>query len=117
MTEKVLIFDSGTLINLSMNGLLYILESLKTHFKGKLIITKAVKYETVDRPIGISRFELGALQVKNLLDAGILELSSSLGIPDVLIQKRTGEIRCICICAGFKYCRKGTGQGKVPGAA
>ena len=65
---RVLILDSGPLINLSMNGLLYILEGLKAHFQGKIIITRQVKYETIDRPLNVPRFELGALRIKNLLD-------------------------------------------------
>ena len=48
MTQKALIFDSGTLINLTMNCLLYILPELKKIFKGKLLITSAVKYEIID---------------------------------------------------------------------
>lgn len=88
---KALIFDSGALINLSMNGLLYILEPLKKNFQGKFLITKQVKYEVVDRPIGIQRFELGALIVKNLIDKGVLEMPSSLGITDELIDSGTKE--------------------------
>lgn len=86
---KALIFDSGTLINLSMNGLLYILEELKKNFNGKFIITNDVKYETIDKPIGISRFELGALKIQNLIDLKVLELPSSIGIKDTEIDKKT----------------------------
>ncbi len=89
---KVLIFDSGALINLSMNGLLYILESLKAKFNGKFIITKQVKYETIDRPIGIQRFELGALMVQALLDSKVIELPSSLNVSVEEIDKRTKEL-------------------------
>ena len=89
---KALIFDSGTLINLSMNGLLPILENLKKQFNGKFLITKAVKYETVDRPIGIYRFELGALRVNNLIEKGILEMSSSIGISDEELAKETARL-------------------------
>jgi hypothetical protein len=88
---KALIFDSGALINLSMNGLLYILESMKKDFDGKFLITKPVKYEVVDKPIEIKRFELGALLVKNLLDSGVLEMSSSSGVSDDLIANKTKE--------------------------
>lgn len=89
---KALIFDSGALINLSMNGLLDILEKLKKDFKGKFLITKEVKYEVVDRPIGIYRFELGALRVQNLIDSGVLESPSTLGISNELIAKKTEEL-------------------------
>ncbi len=79
---KAVIFDSGTLINLSMNGLLDILESLKKKFDVKFIITRAVKYEVIDRPIGIMRFELGALRIQKLLNDKILEMPSSLEISE-----------------------------------
>lgn len=89
---KVLVLDSGTLINLSMNGLLYILEGLKKQFNGKLLITKQVKYETVDRPIGIEKFELGAVRIQNLIDSGVLEFSDSIDIPEQLINEETAEL-------------------------
>ena len=89
---KALIFDSGPLINLSMNGLLYLLEDLKKSFDGKFIITSEVKFETIDKPIGIHRFELGALEIKRLLDLGIIELPSSLGISEELISSKTSGL-------------------------
>jgi len=89
---KALIFDSGTLINLSMNGLLPLLENLKKDFNGKFLITKEVKYETVDRPIGIYRFELGALRVSNLIERGILEMPSSIGISDEELARETARL-------------------------
>lgn len=90
--KKALIFDSGTLITLSMNGLLYILEDLKKNFDGKFLITSQVKYEILDRPLGISRFELGALQIENLIQNKILELPSSIGISDEKIKEKTKEL-------------------------
>ena len=76
---KVLILDSGALINLSMNGLLYVLEELK-NTGVKLVITSDVKYETVDRPAGIPRFELGALTINNLIINKTLETPEDFGI-------------------------------------
>lgn len=90
---KVLIFDSGPLINLSMNGLLDVLEKMKKDFDGKFIITPQVKYEIVDRPLGIPRFELGALKVQSMIERGILELPSSLGIDEELIRRNTEELK------------------------
>lgn len=88
---KAVVFDSGTLINLSLNGLLYILEGMKKQFKGKFLITEQVKYEVVDRPMGISKFELGALRVKALLDSGVLEMPESVGISSKIISSRANE--------------------------
>ena len=90
MKQKALIFDSGTLITLSMNGLLYLLEELKRVSPNvKFLITPDVKYETFDRPINVQRFELGALRVKQLLDKKILELPESLKISSQELKKRT----------------------------
>lgn len=84
---KALIFDSGTLINLAMNGLLGILPALKKKFDGKFLITKKVKWETVDKPIEIQRFELEALRIQELIESKVLELPESLEIPDKIIEE------------------------------
>lgn len=89
---KALIFDSGPLINFSMNGLLSILEELKNKFDGKFIITKQVKYETVDRPLNIKKYEWGALRVKNLIEKGVLEFPESLGISENELNNRTKDL-------------------------
>ena len=86
---KILIFDSGALITLSMNGLTYLLEKLKKTFHGKFIITEEVKYEVIDRPIKVPRFELEALRIKKLLTSNILELPSSLNIDNKTIKSKT----------------------------
>jgi hypothetical protein len=70
---KALIIDTGTFITLSMNGLLYILEKLKTD-KIRFLITPQVKYEVIDRPLKVPRFELSALRVQRLLDNKTIEL-------------------------------------------
>lgn len=89
---KALIFDSGTIINLSMNGLLYLLEGMKKNFDGKFLITKDVKSEIVDRPMNIDRFELGALRVQKMIDAGILESPSSMDVDEKEIEERTRSL-------------------------
>ena len=92
MTDKVIIFDSGTLISLSMNGLLNLVKKLKGIFHGKFIITNEVKKEIIDKPITIKRFELEALKIKQLVGEGVLEFPTSLKISDAEISKKTNEI-------------------------
>ncbi|MDP3991937.1 MAG: hypothetical protein Q8P79_00300 [Nanoarchaeota archaeon] len=87
-TEKAIIFDSGTLISFSMNGLTGILKELKSVFSGKFLITQEVKREVIDVPVKIKRFELEALKIKRLLDEGTLELPGSLGIGDSEVSDR-----------------------------
>lgn len=87
--EKVVILDSGPLINLSMNGLLYIIDELKKETDTHFLITKFVKYEVIDRPSGIPRFELGALRVKEMLANKIIELPESFNISEEEINNFT----------------------------
>ena len=82
MTQKVLIFDSGSLISLSINGLLEELKKLKKIFNGEFIITKEVKKEVVDNPIKIKMYELEALKIQNLIDEGCLNMPDKIGITD-----------------------------------
>ena len=90
--QKVLVLDSGTIINLAMNGLLYIFEELKKISEVKFILTQEVKNETVDRPINIPRFELEALRIKSLIDNKIIESPSSLGIQEEEIRDLTKHL-------------------------
>jgi len=79
---KAIIFDSGVLINMSLNGFFHILEPLRKISECKFLITKQVKYEIVDRPLKIPRFELGALRIRDLIDRKVIEMPDILGIGD-----------------------------------
>jgi hypothetical protein len=87
--KKAIIFDSGTLITLTMNGLLHEFKELKKTFDGKFLITKEVKAEVIDKPLTIKIFELEGLQIKELLSGGVLEMPSSFGISDEEVTRRT----------------------------
>ena len=91
MTKKYLIFDAGPLIAFTMNGLLPTLENLKKEFQGEFIITPAVKNEVVDYPIKTKKYELEGLKVKDLIDRGILKMSSEF-VPNNKLQEKTQEI-------------------------
>lgn len=82
MTNKAIVFDSGTLISLSMNGLTEELRDLKRIFRGNFFVTKDVVAEVIDKPLTIKRFELEALRIKQLLDEGVLENPKVIGISD-----------------------------------
>lgn len=92
MIQKAIVFDSGSLISLSMAGLFDELVGLKKIFKGKFLITKEIKGEIIDKPMNIKKFELEAIRLKELLDSGILEMPSSLKIDEEEITKKTYEI-------------------------
>jgi hypothetical protein len=90
--QKAIIIDSGSLINFSMNGILYIFEKLKKEFEGKFLITKDIEYETIKRPLKIKKYELGGLKIQALIDKGIIELPESLGINSSEIKTKTKKI-------------------------
>ncbi len=89
--NKIIIFDAGTIISLSMNGLLPELRKLKEIFKGKFIIPHEVKKELIDNAIKIKRFELEALRSKQLIEQGIVELPEAIGISKNEVSTKTFE--------------------------
>jgi hypothetical protein len=80
---KSIIFDSGPIISLALNNLLWILEPLKGRFGGKFYITEAVKKEIIDHPLQTRRFKFEAFQVIKMLKEGTIEVYES----DSLHQK------------------------------
>lgn len=81
--ERAVVFDAGTIISLTTNNLLWILEPLKKRFGGKLYITPAVRYELIEKPLNIKRFEFEGIQVLQLVHSGVLEV-----IDDSIINER-----------------------------
>ncbi|MEM3374194.1 MAG: hypothetical protein QXE31_03145 [Candidatus Woesearchaeota archaeon] len=71
---KSLVFDTGPLITLSLNNLLWILKPLKEQFKGEFFITKSVKREVIDKPLESKKFKYEAIQILKLLEEGIIKL-------------------------------------------
>ena len=75
-----------------MNGLIDLLEDLKHNFNGKFLITKSVKYETIDRPLTIKKYGLAALKIKKLLDEKVLEMPESVSIDEFELKEKAKEI-------------------------
>lgn len=71
---KSMILDSGPIISLATNNLLWILDPLKRKFNGRFYITKAVKREVVDRPLETKKFKFEAIQVEKIIERGVLEI-------------------------------------------
>lgn len=90
--SKAIIFDSGTLISFTMNGMSETLKRLKSIFNGKFMITGDVKREVIDVPLRIKKFELEALNIQGLLNQGILEMPSSIGVTDSEINKGLDQV-------------------------
>jgi len=90
--NKAIIFDSGTLISLAINGLLPELKELKKIFDGKFLITEYVRKEVIEKPLTIKRFELEGLKLKQLLDEKVLEMPSAVGVKDSEISEHTNQL-------------------------
>ncbi|MCX8194265.1 MAG: hypothetical protein N3G19_02815 [Candidatus Pacearchaeota archaeon] len=74
---KALIFDSSPIISLALNDLLYILKPLKKIFGGEFFITENVKYELIDRSLGIKKFKFEALVIQSLINQGVFKIKNN----------------------------------------
>lgn len=90
--KKAIILDTGSLITLSMSGLLYLIPELKKKTGVRFAITEKVKYEILDRPLSIPRFQLGALRIQNLVNNKDIELPKDLGISSDNVKKETQNL-------------------------
>jgi len=83
MNSKKIVFDTGPIITLATNNLLWVLEQLKAHFGGEFYITKKVKEELVDKPLQTKKFRFEAIQILPLITSGILKIYESSGLDDI----------------------------------
>ncbi len=84
---KLLIFDAGPFISLTLNGEINILKKLKEKFpQVTFVITPQVKREAIEKPLTVKRYALEAIKIQNLLDLGILKLSSEF-LPNATLEK------------------------------
>lgn len=95
---KALVFDSGPLISLTMNNLLWLIEPLSRLFKGNFYIPEAVKSEIVDEPFQTKKFKFEALQVQEYITKGALKI-----VPDSTTKNETLKLLNIANnCFGIK---------------
>jgi len=71
---RAIIFDTGPIISLATNNLLWILEELKKKYDGEFYITDPVKKEIIDKPFEGRRFKFEAMQVFRLISNGTLKI-------------------------------------------
>lgn len=79
---KTLIFDTGPIISLVTNNLLWILEPLKKQFNGDFIISKSVKKELIDKPLTSKKFKFEALFVQTFIKKNIINITNQ----DILVK-------------------------------
>jgi predicted nucleic acid-binding protein len=75
--EKKIIFDTGPIISLTMNNLLWIIEPLKKQYNGEFIITSGVYSELVEKPLSTKKYKFEALQILPFITQKIIQISKS----------------------------------------
>ena len=76
-------FDTGPIISLVTNNLLWLIEPLKKQYGGRFFITPAVKKELIDKSFMTKRFEFEALQISKLIRKGVFEIIDTPDIRDM----------------------------------
>jgi len=71
--SKAIVFDTGPIISLTLNNLLWTIESLHEKFQGDFYITPGVYYELIERPLQTKKYKFEALQILTLITKGILQ--------------------------------------------
>ena len=71
---KDLVFDTSSIITLSLNSLHGKINQLKKLSKGKFLITREVKGELVDRPLKGKKYKLEALQIQRLINSNVINV-------------------------------------------
>ncbi|MFH1664261.1 MAG: hypothetical protein ABH986_05680 [archaeon] len=79
-----LVFDSSSIISISQNCLMNVLENLSKKTKSRFLIPKSVEFESVTKPLSINRFELNALRIKKAVDSGWLGLEEEIDSTQIL---------------------------------
>ena len=72
---KTIVFDSGPIISLALNDLLWILPDLKKYYNGNFVIPDSVKAEVVDNPLRTRKFAFEAIRVEGMITQNVLEIS------------------------------------------
>ena len=80
---KSITFDTGPIISLATNNLLWLLGNLKERYGGDFLIPKEVKLELVENPIETKRFKLEALQVNREINKGNLKVVDNPNIQNI----------------------------------
>jgi len=93
---KNIIFDSGPIISLATNNLLWVLEELKKKYNGEFYITESVKKEIIDRPLRGKKFKFEALQIMKLVSDGTLKIYKD-GVKKVTMDLLTLANNCFSI--------------------
>jgi len=71
------VFDAGPIISLTLSGLLWVLESLKSKYPKDFIITPAIKNEIIDKPLLTKKYKFESIRVMPYIANGTLTVVDS----------------------------------------
>lgn len=72
--KKGIVFDTGPLISLTLNGSLWILEKLKAKYSGEFYITPAIKWELIDQPLHTKKYKFESVRIMPYLANKTIEI-------------------------------------------
>ncbi|HLC58367.1 MAG TPA: hypothetical protein VJI68_00750 [Candidatus Nanoarchaeia archaeon] len=81
---RSIVFDTGPIITLATNDLLFVLPELKKKFNGDFFIADSVRMELVDRPHESRMFKLESIMVDKLISDGIIKVHEKLNVESLL---------------------------------
>lgn len=84
--KKIIVFDTGPIISLTINNLLWILDRLKEKFNGEFYITPAVYDELINKPLSTRKYKLEALQVLPYITKGTIKVYTNLAVIELAKQ-------------------------------
>lgn len=74
---KNLVFDTSSIISITTNNLLWLIEAMKKRFDGEFYIVESVRREAIDVPMNGKKYKLEAIMVSDLVNRGILKMYHS----------------------------------------
>jgi predicted nucleic acid-binding protein len=74
MRKKIIVFDTGPIINLAINNLLWLLEALKKSSNVDFYISPKVYEELINKPLNTKKYKLEAFQVLPYINKGIVKV-------------------------------------------
>lgn len=79
---RSIVFDTGPIISLAINDILWILEELKKSFGGDFLVSKGIKNELIDKPLHTKRFKFEAIKVMHFLENGTISVYHDEGVSE-----------------------------------
>ncbi len=81
---KAIVFDTGPIISLALNDLLWTLPVLKEKYGGDFYLPHSVKLELIDKPMNSKKYKFEAMNILKLINKGVLKVHDKIEIHNYL---------------------------------